>query len=61
MPSMATNLLPLYFVILLVVSMMGLVEAKAGSKGRCDIDKRVRLALRTMNSATVRSRELCPA
>ena len=53
MPSMATNLLPLYFVILLVVSMMGLVEAKAGSKGRCDIDKRVRLALRTMNSATV--------
>ena len=53
MASIATNLLPLYLFIVLVVTMMSLVEAKAGTKGRCDIDERVRLALRTMNSATV--------
>ena len=41
--------------------MMGLVLAQAGGKGRCDIDERVRLALQTMNSATVRSTELGPA
>ena len=57
MPNIITTLLPL----LVAVTMFGLVWAQAGAKGRCDIDERVRLALRTMNSATVRSRELCPA
>ena len=57
MPKIITTLLPL----LVVVAMMGLVQAQAGGKGRCDIDERVRLALRTMNSATVRSTELGPA
>ena len=51
MPNIITTLLPL----LMVVTMMGLVLAQAGGKGRCDIDERVRLALQTMNSATVRS------
>ena len=46
--------------LLVVVTMIGLVQAQAGGKGRCDIDERVRLALRTMNSATVRSTELGP-
>ena len=54
MPNIITTLL-------VVVAMMGLVQAQAGGKGRCDIDERVRLALRTMNSATVRSTELGPA
>ena len=54
MPNIITTLL-------VAVTMMGLVQAQAGGKGRCDIDERVRLALRTMNSATVRSTELGPA
>ena len=49
MPNIITTLLPL----LVAVTMIGLVQAQAGGKGRCDIDERVRLALRTMNSATV--------
>ena len=54
MPNIITTLL-------VAVTMIGLVLAQAGGKGRCDIDERVRLALRTMNSATVRSTELGPA
>ena len=57
MANIITILLPL----LVAVTMIGLVLAQAGGKGRCDIDERVRLALRTMNSATVRSTELGPA